>query len=307
MSRRKYAVSSRRIIRSFSVTSDAPSAKRSGTLYVVATPIGNLDDLSARARRVLASVRLIAAEDTRHSGKLLQLAGCDTPMLSLHEHNERQRSEELLRRLQQGEDVALISDAGTPLISDPGYKLVNELTGQGIRVMPIPGPCAAIAALSVAGLPTDRFVFEGFLAAKSGKRRERLRELLGEERTLVFYEAPHRCRETLADLAEVFGTTRRAAVCRELTKLHETSYYGDLGSLAARAAAEPEWSRGEIVLVIAGAPPTTDAGMGLAAEQVLSVLLDDLPASQAAKLAARLCGGNRAELYALAVQRKASS
>jgi 16S rRNA (cytidine1402-2'-O)-methyltransferase len=167
-----------------------------GTLYVVATPIGNLDDLSTRARKVLSSVQLIAAEDTRHSGKLLQTIGCHTPMLSLHEHNEQHRSVELLQRLKQGMDIALISDAGTPLISDPGYSLVSELTQQGIRVVPIPGACAAIAALSVAGLPTGRFVFEGFLAAKPNKRRERLRELL-RKNALVFYEAPHRCLETL--------------------------------------------------------------------------------------------------------------
>lgn len=283
-----------------------PDAKSSGTLYVVATPIGNLDDLSARARQVLSEVQLIAAEDTRHSGKLLQLIGCSVPMLSLHEHNERQRSAELLLRLQQGMDIALISDAGTPLISDPGYDLVNVLTQQGVRVVPIPGPCAAIAALSVAGLPTDRFVFEGFLPARSGKRHERLQELLHEQRTLVFYEAPHRCRETLEDLQAVFGGARRIAVCRELTKLHETSYYGDLATLAARAARDEDMSRGELVLVVAGAAPIETRTTSVDAEQLLIALLEELPASQAAKLTARICGGNRSELYALAVQRKAA-
>lgn len=280
------------------------SGTPSGTLFVVATPIGNLDDLSARARQVLASVQLIAAEDTRHSNKLLQMIGCHTPMLSLHEHNERHRSGELLQRLQQGMDIALISDAGTPLISDPGYNLVQELTQQGIRVVPIPGACAAIAALSVAGLPTDRFVFEGFLAARSSKRRERLLELLHEERTLVFYEAPHRCRETLEDMLAVFGPTRQVAICRELTKLHETSYYGDLASLTGRAAHDADMSRGELVLVVDGAAPIASQAIALQAEQLLTVLLEELPASQAAKLAARLCGGSRAELYELAVQRK---
>ncbi|MGE0114803.1 MAG: 16S rRNA (cytidine(1402)-2'-O)-methyltransferase [Steroidobacteraceae bacterium] len=280
------------------------SGTSSGTLFVVATPIGNLDDLSARARQVLASVQLIAAEDTRHSSKLLQMIGCHTPMLSLHEHNERHRSAELLQRLRQGLDIALISDAGTPLISDPGYSLVHELTQQGIRVVPIPGACAAIAALSVAGLPTGRFVFEGFLAAKPNKRRERLRELLHEERTLVFYEAPHRCRETLEDMLAVFGPTRQVAICRELTKLHETSYYGDLASLAGRAAHDADMSRGELVLAVDGAVRAASQTTTLEAEELLTVLLEELPASQAAKLAARLCGGNRAELYELAVQRK---
>lgn len=279
------------------------AAKTPGTLYVVATPIGNLGDLSARAREVLGTVQLIAAEDTRHSGKLLQMIGCHTPMLSLHEHNEQHRSIELLQRLQQGMDIALISDAGTPLISDPGYNLVRELTQQGIRVIPIPGACAAIAALSVAGLPTDRFAFEGFLAAKSNKRRERLRELLREERTLVFYEAPHRCRETLDDMLTVLGPTRRIAVCRELTKLHETSYYGDLATLAEQAANNPDLSRGELVFVVEGAPPATH-GISVPAEQLLSALLEELPASQAARIAARLSGSKRAELYELALQRK---
>jgi 16S rRNA (cytidine1402-2'-O)-methyltransferase len=275
-----------------------------GTLYVVATPIGNLDDLTARARKVLANVQLIAAEDTRHSGKLLQLIGCATPMLSLHEHNEVHRSAELLQRLQSGMDVALISDAGTPLISDPGYTLVRELTRHGIRVVPIPGACAAIAALSVAGLPTDRFVFEGFLAAKSSKRRERLRELLSESRTLVFYEAPHRVVEALEDMATVLGATRQIAVCRELTKLHETSYYGTLGELAQRAKDDPDLSRGELVFVVEGAPVVESKTSSIEAGQLLAALLDELPASQAARVTARITGANRAELYEMAVQRK---
>lgn len=277
--------------------------KQSGTLYVVATPIGNLDDLSARARQVLVRVQLIAAEDTRHSGKLLQLIGCDTPMLSLHEHNEQHRSVELLQRLRQGLDIALISDAGTPLISDPGYSLVSELVRQGIRVVPVPGACAAIAALSISGLPTGRFVFEGFLAAKPNKRRERLRELQREERTLVFYEAPHRCQETLQDMAAVLGATRRIAVCRELTKLHETSYYGDLAELVSLAKTNPDLSRGELVLVVEGAPHT-DVSVAPDAERLLNALLEELPASQAAKIAARLTGGTRADLYDMALRAK---
>lgn len=276
-----------------------------GTLFIVATPIGNLEDLSTRARRVLSEVALIAAEDTRHSAKLLHMIGCSTPMLSLHEHNEVHRTEELLSRLRQGLDIALISDAGTPLISDPGFSLVNTLTMQGIRVVPIPGACAAIAALSVSGLPTDRFVFEGFLAAKSSKRRERLRELLKEERTLVFYEAPHRCEETLEDMAAVFGAERKIAICRELTKLHETCYYGTLAELAMRAKSDSDLSRGELVLVVAGAPVVEGAATTLDADQLLSALLEELPASQAAKVTAKLTGIERSRLYEKAMSMKA--
>ncbi|MGD9841901.1 MAG: 16S rRNA (cytidine(1402)-2'-O)-methyltransferase [Steroidobacteraceae bacterium] len=279
-------------------------ASTNGTLYVVATPIGNLDDLSARARQILGSVQLIAAEDTRHSGKLLQLIGCQTPMLSLHEHNEQQRTGELLQRLRSGMDIALISDAGTPLISDPGYSLVSELTQQGIRVVPIPGACAAIAALSVAGLPTARFVFEGFLPAKSSKRRERLRELLSETRTLVFYEAPHRCAETLADMQAVLGEARRIAVCRELTKLYETCYYGNVAELAQRAEQDTDMSRGEIVLVVEGAAEVAGEQTSVDAERLLSALLEELPASQAAKITAKLTGVERATLYERAVSLK---
>lgn len=275
-----------------------------GTLYVVATPIGNLDDLTPRARQTLSQVGLIAAEDTRHSAKLLQLIGCSTPMLSLHEHNEVHRTEELLSRLEQGIDIALISDAGTPLISDPGYSLVNVLTQRGIRIVPIPGACAAIAALSVAGLPTGRFVFEGFLAARPNKRRERLRELLKEERTLVFYEAPHRCVESLQDMAQVLGPQRRIAICRELTKLHETCYHGSLGELAERAAGDENLQRGELVFVVEGAPVVEGATTALDAEQLLSALLEELPASQAAKVAAKVTGVERARLYELAMSKK---
>ena len=280
------------------------AANTTGILYVVATPIGNLEDLSTRARNVLGQVSVIAAEDTRHSAKLLQNIGCHTPLLSLHEHNERQRSGELLARLQAGDNIALISDAGTPLISDPGYNLVHELTQQGIRVIPIPGACAAIAALSVAGLPTDRFVFEGFLPNKSSKRREQLSTLRHETRTLVFYEAPHRCAETLHDMQQVLGAERRVTVCRELTKLYETSYYGTLAELCERASTDADMSRGEIVIVVAGCEAKEITATTLAAEQVLDALLQELPASQAAKLTAKICNANRSELYDLAVKRK---
>lgn len=275
-----------------------------GTLFIVATPIGNLDDLSPRARRVLSEVALIAAEDTRHSATLLRMIGCSTPMLSLHEHNEVHRTQELLGRLRQGLDVALISDAGTPLISDPGYSLVSTLTQEGIRVIPIPGACAAIAALSVSGLPAARFAFEGFLAAKPNKRRERLRELIKETRTLVFYEAPHRLEETLDDMVQVLGGDRVITICRELTKLHESHYHGTLAEMVARASTDRDLTRGELVLVVAGAPVTEDTATALDAEQLLSALLQELPASQAAKVTAKITGVERAVLYEKALALK---
>jgi len=280
------------------------AAKTCGILYVVATPIGNLQDLGERAKKVLCEVDLIAAEDTRHSGKLLQAIECTAPTISLHEHNEQQRTAELLMRLNSGSDIALISDAGTPLISDPGFNLVRELVSHGVRVIPIPGACAAIAALSVAGLPTDRFVFEGFLPTKTSKRKEHLNSLNHETRTMVFYEAPHRIAETLSDLMQVFGGSRNAAVCRELTKLYETSYYGTLTELNDRAATDADLSRGEIVIVVAGCDAQEEIATTLAAEQVLAVLLKELPASKAAKLAAQICNADRAQLYELAVKRK---
>jgi 16S rRNA (cytidine1402-2'-O)-methyltransferase len=281
-----------------------------GTLFVVATPIGNLGDLSARAREVLAGVQLIAAEDTRHTRQLLQSCGVATPLTSLHEHNEAQKSEELLARLAAGASVALVSDAGTPLISDPGFDIVAAARRRGIPVIAVPGPCAAIAALSVAGLPTDRFAFEGFLPVKTTARRERLETLVAEARTLVFYEAPHRLAEVLGDLAEIFGPQRPAAVSRELTKRFETTYTGTLAELCAMAQSEADMSRGEIVIVVGGRPSgERAAGAGVAAEQVLRALLEDLPPSQAARIAARITGAKRADLYEAALQlasRKAS-
>jgi len=280
------------------------AAKTCGILYVVATPIGNLGDLSERARKTLCEVDVIAAEDTRHTGKLLQAIACTVPTISLHEHNEQQRTAELLMRLHTGANIALVSDAGTPLISDPGFNLVRELVSHGIVVIPIPGACAAIAALSVAGLPTDKFVFEGFLPNKSSKRQEHLSSLSHEVRTMVFYEAPHRIAEALNDLLHVFGSSRRAVICRELTKLYESSYYGTLGELNDRAGTDADMSRGEIVIVVAGCDAQEVSATTLAAEQVLDVLLKELPASKAAKLAAQICNTDRARLYELAVKRK---
>lgn len=273
-----------------------------GTLYVVATPIGNLGDLSPRAREVLASVTLIAAEDTRHTKQLLQAFGIDRPLTSLHGHNETHKSGDLLERLVRGESLALVSDAGTPLISDPGFDLIAGARESGIPVVAIPGPCAAIAALSIAGLPADRFAFEGFLPAKSAARRTRLEMLAGESRTLIFYEAPHRLVDVLADMAAVLGMHRRASISREITKRFETTYTGSLVELHEKAGRDTDMSRGEIVIVVAGsAAPAPDA-LSLNAEQVLRALLVDLPPSQAAKIAARITGAKRSELYDKALQ-----
>ena len=269
------------------------------TLYIVATPIGNLGDMTTRAREVLGAVDVIAAEDTRHTRQLLQAFGLQTPTIALHEHNEVQKAEGLLNELAAGKSIALVSDAGTPLISDPGFALVAAARKAGHNVVAVPGACAAIAALSVAGLPTDRFVFEGFLPAKSSARRERLRELSSETRTLVFYEAPHRIVEVLADLAVEFGGERAATVSREITKRFETHYTGTLGDLAKRASTDVDMQRGEIVIVVGGAAPATTT---LDADHVLHALVDELAPAQAAKIAAKLTGVKRSDLYERAVE-----
>lgn len=272
---------------------------RPGTLYVVATPIGNVEDLSPRARETLAQVSLVAAEDTRHAGQLLTRLGIEARLLSLHEHNEAARLPELLEHLQAGESVALVSDAGTPLISDPGFRLVAAARAAGLPVSPVPGPCAAIAALSVAGLPTDRFHFEGFLPARSGPRRSRLTTLRGRSETLVFYESVHRILEMLADATDVLGPDRSAGVGRELTKLHESWYRGPLGGLAGSVGADTTALKGEYVVVVAGNPTEGPADGELA--RVVGILAAELPPAQAAGLAARLTGGSRREAYRLAL------
>ena len=272
----------------------------SGILYIVATPIGNLADISARARDTLGAVSRIAAEDTRHTAQLLRALGLEKPLLSLHEHNERERTAALIGDLLNGDSLALVSDAGTPLVADPGFALVRAAQEAGIRVVPIPGACAAIAALSVAGLATDRFCFEGFLPAKSVARRARLDGLKGEQRTLVFYEAPHRIAETLADLLAVFGN-RRVAVARELTKLHETVYHGDLAALAAQAEVDPDLRRGEIVVVVDGAAEASDDGAA-ELERLLRALLADLPVSRAVDIAVEISGARRNVAYRTALR-----
>ena len=272
---------------------------RPGTLYVVATPIGNMGDLSPRAREVLGSVALVAAEDTRHTGQLLTHAGITARLLSLHEHNEAGRVDEILARLRAGDSVALVTDAGTPLISDPGYRLLAALRAARLPVSPVPGPCAAIAALSVAGLPTDRFYFEGFLPARSAARTARLQELAPRGETLVFYESTNRLGDTLADAIAVFGPERAAAVGRELTKLHETVYRGSLAEVLAAVLADPGGARGECTWLLAGSgaeKTTDDAELA----RVVGILAAELPASQAASLAARLTGASRKAAYRLA-------
>jgi 16S rRNA (cytidine1402-2'-O)-methyltransferase len=279
-----------------------------GRLYVVATPIGNLGDLSARARDTLDSCSLIAAEDTRRTGTLLNAFGLAKPMLSLHEHNEGQRVAELIEKMRGGASIALVSDAGTPGISDPGFGLVRACAAAGVDVVAIPGPCALIAALSIAGLPTDRFCFEGFLPARRAARCARLEALALETRTLVFYESPHRVREALEDCSQTFGAERQAAVARELTKLHETLYRGRLSELVSRASAGPDFVRGEIVLVIAGASPAAQEtgadGHGGALDRVLAPLLEELPLKQAAHLAARIASVRDNEAYKRALELK---
>jgi 16S rRNA (cytidine1402-2'-O)-methyltransferase len=275
--------------------------KTPGRLQVVATPIGNLADLSARARTALEAADLIAAEDTRHTLVLLQAFGIAKPLISLHGHNESQRVPQLLARLEAGETVALVSDAGTPLLSDPGFELVQRAAQAGIPVESIPGPSAITAALAVAGLPTARFCFEGFLPARAAERRTALAGLAHEARTLVFFEAPHRIAATLHDMAAEFGA-RAAVVARELTKAHETIYRGTLHELAARAAADENFQRGEITLVVHGAA-TAAAGVDEGElRRTVDILAKELPPGRAAAVAAALTGASRAAAYALATR-----
>jgi 16S rRNA (cytidine1402-2'-O)-methyltransferase len=245
---------------------------------------------------VLASVDAICAEDTRHTRQLLGMLGVDRPLLALHEHNEAGMAARLVARLQAGEALALVSDAGTPLVSDPGYRLVREVRAAGLKVSPVPGACAAIAALSVAGLPSDRFCFEGFLPAKAGARRERLQALAGEMRTLVFYESAHRIVECLEDLVALFGPEREAVMARELTKLYETVLGDTLGDIAERVRSDEDQRRGEFVLVVRGAADDTEARLR-EGQRLYAKLAEYLKPSQAAKLAAEITGAPRKALY----------
>lgn len=269
---------------------------KAGTLYVVATPIGNLADLTPRARDVLGAVDAICAEDTRHTRQLLSAFGMDRPLVALHEHNEDEMAGRLVARLRAGESLALVSDAGTPLVSDPGYRLVREVRAAGFAVSPLPGACAAIAALSVAGIPSDRFCFEGFLPAKAAGRRERLAALAREPRTLVFYESSHRIEESLGDFVAVFGAAREATLARELTKLFETVLGDTLGGLLERVRTDDNQRKGEFVIVVRGCEDDTAARL-IEGQRLYAKLAEHLKPSVAAKLAADISGAPRKSLY----------
>ena len=276
-------------------------------LYVVATPIGNLADISERALKVLRSVDLVAAEDTRHTKQLLMHFVINKPLFSVHDHNEHQRVEKVLAELSAGKSIALVSDAGTPLISDPGFVVVQAVRKAGFPVVPVPGACAMVAALSAAGLPTDRFCFEGFLPAKSSGRKKQLKALEQESRTLVFYESPHRVLDSLKDMAEVLGGAREITLARELTKTFETFLSGSLEEVITMVEQDANQRKGEFVLVLAGAKvESDDEEQAIAAEHVLSVLLEELPVKQAAALTAKITGLKKNALYqqALALQVK---
>ncbi len=270
-------------------------------LYVVATPIGNFEDITARALRILTEVSLIAAEDTRHSAKLLRHFGVRTKMLAVHEHNEREQIPRLLALLGAGKSIALISDAGTPLLSDPGYHLVRAVRGANFKVIPIPGACAAVTALCAAGLPSDCFVFEGFPPPRHAARLVFLRERAQEPRTLIFYESPHRIIESLADMRQVFGPERKAVVARELTKKFETIRSGTLAELHDWISHDAQQRLGEFVVLVHGAERAAVCEIDDEAKRVLGILMADLPLKQAVKLAAEITGGSRNQLYRYAV------
>lgn len=267
-----------------------------GRLYIVATPIGNLDDITLRALEVLAAADLIAAEDTRHTRRLLARHRIERPLVAVHEHNEAQQAPRLIDRIEQGASIALVSDAGTPLLSDPGYRLVTLAAERGIEIVAIPGASAVTAALSVSGLPTDRFAFEGFLPARAAARQKRLAELRTESRTMVFFESSHRVEACLGDLRDLVGADRPAALCRELTKQFETVLRGSLSDILERVAADPDQRRGEFVLVVGGAPAGTDGDFE-AAHALAAELSEHVGASQAARIAAKHHGVSRREVY----------
>lgn len=273
-----------------------------GSLYVVATPIGNLEDITQRALNTLREVDLIAAEDTRHTSKLLQYFAINTPLKPCHDHNEREQQSYLINLLLSGKNIALVSDAGTPLISDPGFHLVKQAQQQDIKVIPIPGSCAAIAALSVAGLPSDRFSFEGFLPAKPIARKKLLETLKEEQRTLIFYEAPHRLLESLQDFVAVFGEERVAVLARELTKTFETVKQCQLSDLVAWVAGDANQQRGECVLIISPWKAPEEETINQETMRVLKILLTDLPVKQAATLAAEITGERKNKLYQYALE-----
>ncbi|MCK5359471.1 MAG: 16S rRNA (cytidine(1402)-2'-O)-methyltransferase [Gammaproteobacteria bacterium] len=267
-----------------------------GKLYVVATPIGNLSDITHRALETLASVKLIAAEDTRHSRTLLQHYGINTAMISLHEHNEASRIDQIIKQLQAGDSVALISDAGTPLISDPGARLVLAVHEAGMKPVPVPGPSAISTMLSVAGQSVQRFCFEGFLSSKPTARRKQMQSLVSETRSLVFYESSHRIADCLQDMKNIFGSARHCTVGRELTKRYESLYRGTLDDVVQQMEQDENATRGEFVVVIEGAEESADDSMEQG-RSVMDVLLAELPVSQSASLAAKISGARKKLLY----------
>jgi 16S rRNA (cytidine1402-2'-O)-methyltransferase len=283
---------------------DTENKDMAGTLFVVATPIGNLDDFSRRAENTLKTSQIIAAEDTRHSGHLLSAYSISTPTTACHDHNEGQKVPELIARMKQGEHVSLISDAGTPLISDPGFRLVRAAHEAGIRVVPIPGACAAISALSVSGLPSDRFSFEGFLPAKTHARKLTLEGLKKDTRTLIFYEAPHRILDSLIDFIAVIGKDRDACIAREITKTFETIKKASLGELLEFVQNDSNQQRGEIVLIVGGYNAEQEVENNDATDKLIKRLLQDLSVKAAAQLASELTGIKKNELYQRALQLK---
>lgn len=270
-----------------------------GTLFLVATPIGNLGDITLRALETLKQVDLIAAEDTRHSSKLLQHFGIKTPLTSLHDYNETKSSKFICSQLQQGKNIALISDAGTPLISDPGYHLVKTVRENNFQAVPIPGACAAIAALSAAGLPTDKFVFAGFLPAKSKQQLQQLNELITETRTLIFYESPHRLLQTINNMLTTFGPNRYAVIAKELTKIFETIYGNTLSEVQNWLLADPQHQKGEFVILVKGVEKTVTINPEIL--RILKLLAKDLSSKQAATLTAQITGANKNQLYRMLI------
>jgi 16S rRNA (cytidine1402-2'-O)-methyltransferase len=281
------------------------AAISASTLYIVPTPIGNLGDITQRALSVLQSVDLIAAEDTRHTGLLLQHFAINARLFALHDHNEQQKSEVLLAKLQEGQSIALVSDAGTPLINDPGYHLVRTCREAGIRVVPLPGPCAAIAALSAAGLPSDRFCYEGFLPAKSKGRRDALKALEQEPRTIIFYESTHRLLDSLDDICAVLGEARYVVLAREITKTWESIHGAPIGELAAWVKEDENRRKGEMVLIVEGFKAQSDDELPADALRTLALLQAELPLKKAAALAAEIHGVKKNALYKYALEQQA--
>lgn len=275
-----------------------------GTLYIVATPIGNLQDITQRALAVFAEVDLIAAEDTRHSGLLLSHYGIKKPFFALHDHNEQQKADLLVEKLRVGTNIALISDAGTPLISDPGFHLVRKCRQAGVKVVPLPGACAAITALCASGIASDRFCFEGFLPAKSKARRDRLQNLQKEDRTLIFYESTHRILDTLADVEELFGAERYVVLAREITKTWETISGDSVGNLRRWLNEDANRTKGEMVLIVEGCIETRETEFSPEAVKALKLIAAELPLKKAAAIVAELYGYKKNALYQFGLEKQ---